>query len=65
MQRNKSAASPSLGKRKVEFRVRAAVIRDLIKRSDLLLPVRLRKCSITPKGCKCAELLPISFYDHH
>lgn len=57
MQRNKSksAASPSLGKRKAELRVRAAFIRDLIKRSDLLLPVRLKKGSKTPKGRKCTE----------
>lgn len=45
----------SLGKRKAELRVRAAFIRDLIKRSGLLLPVRLRKGSKTPKGRKCTE----------
>lgn len=49
MQRNKSATSPSLGKRKVEFRVRAAFNEDLIKRSDVLLPGRLRKGNETPR----------------
>lgn len=51
--KSKSAGSPSLDKRKVEFGVRAAFIRDLIKRSDL--SVRLRKGNKTPKGCKGAE----------
>lgn len=51
--KSKSAGSPSLDKSKVEFGIRAAFIRGLIKRSDL--SVRLRKGNKTPKGCKCAE----------